>query len=82
MTAEIRPDRAARFRGRNSAGTPVTGATPLADIDEWVRSKYTAGWRELTVVCGEEQVGGIGLSSDARKRTWWAITAVQIREDS
>lgn len=62
-----------RYTGINRRGTNIGGALPLrAIVHLWVKARFDAGWRELSLTRNGDTVGGIGPNLDDGKRTWWA----------
>jgi hypothetical protein len=69
-----RPRLAIVYRGRNAAGTGVTGRAQIDDLAAWTEERFQGGWQELVArpIGGRDPIAGI--TNITGSRTWWADT--------
>lgn len=62
------------YKGVNRAGWATTGRAQVDDLPAFVKARYDAGWRELTVTCDDHEVGWISKHPDTGQRMWSSLT--------
>lgn len=61
-----------RFRGALRDGAATGGTFATDDLAAWVEARWHQRWRNLTILRGDEEVGGINRRDGSGPLIWWA----------